>query len=332
MDQHLIPQQISSYEFRLIGDMTLKQFAQLGAGVLVALLLYASPLPSYIKWPLVLTFTSLGIFSAFVPIQERPLQTWIFAFIKAVYSPTQYSWRKNTPLPEIFEEKAAVNIPLQFKSIVPLKDETKLSEYLATLTPAKNNLDKKEEESLARIKQLFRSFSPLKTPSFSVAAQPAFTVTATPQTTSQREEVKTFRPIIPIETPKTETPTVQKNYRPPVLNTQLTRTSSNLQNVQFGNIPMPSVPEIPNILVGMVFSNEGRIVEGAILEIHDSGGNPVRALRTNKLGQFRIATPLANGHYEMEIEKEGLVFDKFKITLDGEIIKPIEIKAKNVLN
>jgi len=73
---------------------------------------------------------------------------------------------------------------------------------------------------------------------------------------------------------------------------------------------------------------EGKIVEGAIMEIRDAQGNPVRALRTNPLGQFRIATPLPNGIYEIETEKEGLIFDLVKIALKGEIVQPIEIRAK----
>ncbi|KKR52786.1 MAG: hypothetical protein UT88_C0021G0001, partial [Candidatus Woesebacteria bacterium GW2011_GWD2_40_19] len=38
MEQHPIPQNISSYQFRLVGDMTLKQFFQLAGGFLVGLI------------------------------------------------------------------------------------------------------------------------------------------------------------------------------------------------------------------------------------------------------------------------------------------------------
>ena len=70
------------------------------------------------------------------------------------------------------------------------------------------------------------------------------------------------------------------------------------------------------------------LVEGAILEIRNSQGIPVRALKTNKLGQFQIATSLDNDIYEIEVEKEGLSFDIIKIEAKGEIIAPIEIRAK----
>ena len=64
------------------------------------------------------------------------------------------------------------------------------------------------------------------------------------------------------------------------------------------------------------------------MEIRDSHGHPVRALRTSKLGQFRIATPLSNDVYEIETEKEGLEFETVKIELKGETVPPIEIRAK----
>src|SRR3989344_2028881 len=92
MEQHPVPQHISSYEFKLVGDMTLKQFFQLAGGVVISLIIYASPTTPVIKWPLVLFFAGIGAALAFLPIQERPLSVWLLAFIRAVYSPTQYSF------------------------------------------------------------------------------------------------------------------------------------------------------------------------------------------------------------------------------------------------
>ncbi len=105
--QHPIPQQISSYQFRLVGDMTLKQFFQIAGGALISLLFYASNLPGLIKWPLVIFFALLGVALAFLPFEERPLQQWIIVFFKSVYSPTLYSWKK-TEKPEIFFQEEAV--------------------------------------------------------------------------------------------------------------------------------------------------------------------------------------------------------------------------------
>src|SRR3989344_2932161 len=90
MREHPVPQQISSYEFRLVGDMTIKQFFQVAGGVVVSLIIYALPLPGFLKWPFVVFFAAFGAALAFLPINERPLSAWVFAFFKAIYSPTHY--------------------------------------------------------------------------------------------------------------------------------------------------------------------------------------------------------------------------------------------------
>ncbi len=61
---------------------------------------------------------------------------------------------------------------------------------------------------------------------------------------------------------------------------------------------------------------------------HDKQGLPVRALRSNKLGQFVAATPLSNGVYTIVVEKDNLVFDKVAIELKNDIMPPILVAAK----
>jgi len=97
---------------------------------------------------------------------------------------------------------------------------------------------------------------------------------------------------------------------------------------EFGEIPMPKVPTEPNIVVGMVTDQKGKIIENAIIEIQDIEGNPVRALRTNQLGQFRSVAALAKGGYVLLTEKEGFQFDIIKIKVEDKVIEPIKIKAK----
>ena len=43
MQQHPVPQNVTQYQFRLVGDMTLKQFLELAGGMLLAYLIYAPP-------------------------------------------------------------------------------------------------------------------------------------------------------------------------------------------------------------------------------------------------------------------------------------------------
>jgi hypothetical protein len=86
--QHPIPQQISSYEFKLVGDMTLKQFLKAAVGIVVAIIIYKTSLLAIFKWPLMLISGGLGLALAFVPFEDRPLDTWLTAFLKSIYSPT----------------------------------------------------------------------------------------------------------------------------------------------------------------------------------------------------------------------------------------------------
>lgn len=106
MEQHPIPQQITSYQFRLVGDMTLKQFFELAGGVVVGLIFYSTPLHPLIKWPLIFFSTLLGIALAFLPFEDRPLEDWIIAFFRSIYSPTIYAWKKLPAGIKFFRDEA----------------------------------------------------------------------------------------------------------------------------------------------------------------------------------------------------------------------------------
>lgn len=107
MEQHPIPQHISSYEFRLVGDMTLKQFFQLAGGAVISLIIYSLPVHPIIKWPFIIFFSLLGAALAFLPFEERPLERWIIAFFRSVYSPTSFSWKKEIGPIELFAPETA---------------------------------------------------------------------------------------------------------------------------------------------------------------------------------------------------------------------------------
>lgn len=247
MDQHPVPQNISSYEFRLVGDMTLKQFLQLAGGGFVGLVFYRLPLPLLLKWPLIFLSIFIGIMLAFIPVQGRPFSAWLLAFIRAVYTPTEFYWEQKTT------------------NTSPPPPAPAMPEALRAGPPSP-----KLGEGNSRGEVL-----PQVAPPPIIETKP-----------------------IPEVQPATSTDLV------------------------------PS-PESVNILSGLVYDSEGKIVEGAIVEIINSEtGMPVRALRSNKLGQFTIATPLTSGKYAILTEKDGLLFDPVSIEVTNVIIKPILLKAK----
>lgn len=320
MEQHPVPQHISSYQFRLVGDMTIRQFGMLAGGCIIGLIFYATPLAPLIKWPLIIFSITLGAALAFVPVQERPLDQWIMAFIKAIFSPTQFAWKKQPKEPEIF--KATPKKGFFRKVPAPPPDRKQLTEYLATL-PAepKSSLDQQEENFIKKAVNMFQlAKMPQPQPIVSVPpVQPVQPITPTPRPTLK----PTPKPKV---APKPITPLKKKRV---VLPEEPGQPKKPKVEAKFGpELPFPAPPSQPNTLVGMVLDQEGKIIEGAIIEIRDTKGIPVRALKTNKLGQFRSVTPLDNGEYEIEIEKEGYQFDILKIKLKGEVVEPLEIRAK----
>ena len=81
---------------------------------------------------------------------------------------------------------------------------------------------------------------------------------------------------------------------------------------------------------GIVTDSLGNYIEGAIVVAHDRQGLPVRALKSNKLGQFVAATPLPNGEYTIMVEKDNLLFDKIGIDLKNEVLPPMLVAAKKL--
>ncbi len=321
MENHAIPQQISSYQFRLVGDMTLKQFFQLAAGLLVSLLFYASPLPAIIKWPLIIFFALLGVALAFLPFEERPLSRWILEFFRAIYSPTLFSWQKTTVQPVFFQEEGIPTAVPMGKIIAP-GGEAALQKYL-TVTPEERQgiLSKFEQEEtnfLSKLTGMFgAAFAPAAAPIFT-SQKGAFTIPANaptkivveekPQPAPQAAKEVQFTPIAPVVTGD--------------------HISGIAAQFSAESAP-PGPPTVPNTIVGQVLDANGKIVEGAIMEIKDIAGRPVRAFKTNKLGHFMIVTPLMNGQYEIMTEKDGLNFEAVTFEAKGEIIPPIAIRGKN---
>jgi hypothetical protein len=164
MENHPIPQQISSYQFRLVGDMTLKQFFQLAGGLLCSLLFYAAPLPGIVKWPLIIFFALLGVALAFLPFEERPLSRWILEFFKAIYSPTLFSWQKTTTPPVFFQAEGVPTTVPMGKIIAP-GGEGALQKYL-NITPKERQgiLSKLEDEEANFLSKLTGIFGAAPAP------------------------------------------------------------------------------------------------------------------------------------------------------------------------
>ncbi len=87
--------------------------------------------------------------------------------------------------------------------------------------------------------------------------------------------------------------------------------------------------DTPNVVTGMVKDSRGNVLPNILVEVKDKNGNAVRAFKTNALGNFASATPLAPGTYTITLEdlKKLHTFDSIQITLTNQLMLPIEITS-----
>lgn len=337
MKQHPVPQHIASYQFRLIGEMTLKQFLELAGGIVIAFIIYRLHLPAIFKWPLVLLTSLTGVALAFLPIEERPLDAWIVNFFKSIYSPTQYLWKKNHPIPDILQPESTISHKDTSNKKPISKDKIKLKEYLETLpsSPHISSLEKKELTHLERISSL------LGIPEPKLSSLASLPTTKTPPLEPKVQGIKIRRlglkkaPSLPQPKISPTKPIVEPAppLTPPILvESRFPHKLDPAVAAQFSTtLPIPSIPDVPNVVVGMVLNDLEKIVPNALIEITDSSGETVRALKTNKLGQFFCASPLKKGKYQLKVEHPNFEFDIMEFKAEDKIIPPIKIKAKKRL-
>lgn len=127
--QHPVPQNIMDVEFKIIGDLTMRQFAYLMVSGLSAYLSYLLVFGIF-KWPSVVAFVLLGLGLAFVPIEERGLDEWIVNFFRAINTPTQKIWRKEPQLPTAFLYDNIAVVKQEMITLAPTSSRRKLEEYL----------------------------------------------------------------------------------------------------------------------------------------------------------------------------------------------------------
>ncbi len=439
MEQHAVPQDITGFQFKLVGDMTLKQFGELAGGVIVAYLFFASNWHPLLKWPLTIFFCFLGIALAFLPIEERPLDVWIANFLKAIYQPTYYVWKKDAsglaiaapspqvlpksvppattaepeptlqawpypkpeskdekdenkkpseeaetvPLPEktavageVKEEKATEEKPLTEASVAPqpaplsVEELQKLREQkLAELSFAKQKLEEKTQKVKSETYKAQNTANIITVDKLAEMREKK-TATTSPMESQLRQLIKENTELLrQIDEVQGKIASLSGSDKE-ILQTQLLALNkekdslaaaiTNLQQQvsQGGGQAIPSEPspeppwatgatgqmrivdrpvrvaptisltDVPNMINGTVSDQRGAPMDGVILIIKDKAGNSVRALKTNRIGQFIVSTPLESGTYYLEFERPNYEFNVYELVLSGQVITPLEIRGK----
>lgn len=160
--EHPIPQNVTSFQFKLIGNMTIKQFAYLASGAILAWIFFILPFSSLIKLPMGFLSFVFGFTLAFIPIAGRPFDLMIYLFIKSLFAPNQYLFQKMGG--QLFRFNIAPKHPLLQKE--KLQSSEKLGLLLESIPKEpKNKLDEKEVAFFDSLSGLFdqtnNSVSPL---------------------------------------------------------------------------------------------------------------------------------------------------------------------------
>jgi len=163
--QHPVPQNIMDVEFKLIGDLTMRQFAYLMVFGLTAYLSYLLVIGIF-KWPTVFALILLGLGLAFVPVEERGLDEWIVNFVKAINSSTQRVWKKEPQIPSAFLYDSIAVVKQEMITLAPTSSRRKLEEYLKYQKEGEyeDPLDIPEREYVLKVREAY-PFIPKPSPS-----------------------------------------------------------------------------------------------------------------------------------------------------------------------
>ncbi len=302
MENHPIPQDVTSFQFKIIGNMTIRQFAYLATGSILAWIFFSLPIFFAIKFFLVAFFFLFGVFLAFIPVEGRPLDAMISRFIKALFIPNQYVYQKTS---------AAKALPQP----LPVPDKTKQEsppkqEQTEAVLEKEASLLQKELEA-AKIQEANQQQAPEK--------KEAHKKTALLE--QQLQEVLLQKQQL------------EKQLTELTRKLELHKQNTGIKPVQKTTNPQAAkailAPESPNIINGVVKDPRGNIISNILIEVKDQEGNPVRAFKTNSLGQFASATPLSNGIYALTFEDPRNIhkFENIEITTKGEDIPLITVTS-----
>ncbi len=397
MDNHPIPQDITVFQFKLIGNMTIKQFAYLAAGTVLAwFCFFILPLFIVIRLPLAIIFLALGIGLAFVPIDGRPMDVMIINLIKAMFAPTQYIYRKNgvnlasnaaqapqaqpqntilsnypaqvnaqptqTPiqvqqpilqpsqsiLQPLPQAATPISQPLPVQpqdsepgKVIELPDNSQppvISGNLDDLINAKaeeaeEKIEENEKKLEAEVSTLQKELEEAKalenTETNITNAGTAHQKTqelekALIEASRQREELEKELLALKAKLEGQTQPKFNPGTVAPLPQTQRVRKVPPGMEKSVG---VPTAPQDPNLITGIVKDPRNNPLPNILVEVKDPEDNPVRAFKTNGLGQFAAATTLANGKYLISFKdpKGQNKFDTVEIEANGTLIMPLQI-------
>ena len=390
METHPIPQDVTGFQFKLVGNMTVRQFAYLASGSITAWIFFSIGISPFIKLPIAFLSAISGVSLAFLPIEGRPMDTMMLHFIKALYAPNQFFYQKQsgqfTAVIALPAKTAPVSSPLSQKDIqayinkMPKKPRSRLDEketiFFTTLAAYSQPVSQGRAEHptsppstykphLISMKIEEEKNKPKLAEPIIIAQNPASEEQLEKETVALKQELEEAKKEEVSQKPQQAEVThqrvgdlekqlaeimaqkqqleqqfialsqkfqAQQQVRPVFTPSTppVTQSTPNVRSVPKGlgaKIGLPITSDNPNLIVGIIKDPRGNILPNILVEVKDTEGNPVRAFKTNNLGQFASATSLLNGVYTLEFEdpSEKNKFDKVEITASGQVIPPLEV-------
>jgi hypothetical protein len=169
---HKIPQNVTKYEGRIIGNFTAKQFIFLAIGGIAAFLIFNSPLAQLYKIILIVVTIVISLILSIVRVQGRTTDEWMAHFFRAVNYPTQRIWRKAETPPAFLLPGYHVG---RKKSNDRTMSRPELEKFIQLWKPTNQNNDYSTEEKavLERVKSHIRPADPSHPTPGAVAPPPA---------------------------------------------------------------------------------------------------------------------------------------------------------------
>lgn len=313
MDQHPVPRQITTFEFKLIGFFTVKQFIYIIVFLPVGYIVYALfPIP-ILNIILGLLVGGIGFAFALLPINERPLDIWVRNLFKRLTSPTQYTFHKNNPPIYFFSNLYFVSDPHQVSTHI--ESQEKLAAYLQ-----QTNQTQQANVHKQQVHNLLKKSPPAPVP---VSVVPPPVIPMVPEAEIKKEHA-TPLPAALTQQPEpvitsivtTVAPPPEAPVTPPVKSTA----------------PAVTSPKKP-FLTGTIKNHRLLPLPGMLIYVKDATGGTVRLLKTNPHGIFATFNPLPAGDYSFEPKdpRNTYFFDTMNIHIDGEQHKPFEFFSKELL-
>lgn len=198
MDPHPIPRQITTFEFKLVGFMTLRQFGYVLLGGVVGYLVFLLVQVQIVNIVVGVLVGSVGLVFAFVPINDRPFEVFIRNLLNRLRAPTQYLYHKRNPPLDVFGELYFDANP--HVAVAHAESLQKLEAYMQSKKKVHIPIDDKEHH--AKINKLFQAPSPIppqrapESPPDKKSAQVSPGVPKTTPDTPQPQDVVLKHPVL----------------------------------------------------------------------------------------------------------------------------------------